>query len=98
MPDLVGLPVPLAREVGHEAALVVVAADVDGPALGALTWPGLWLVTSQEPAAGTRVATWEYVRVTFRRADGDEAGDPVPRLPSPAPDDLTAGAAVGDER
>ena len=49
MPVLVGLAVPVAREVGHAAAVVVVAADLDGPPLAALTWPGVHVVTSQDP-------------------------------------------------
>jgi len=47
VPDLVGLSVDEARDLGHQAAVVVVATDVDGPALGALTWPGVWIVTRQ---------------------------------------------------
>ena len=95
VPDLVGLPVSEAREVGHEAA-VVVAADVDGPPLGALTWPGVWIVTAQDPGSYARVRRWDNVRIMFRRADGDEAGDRQPRLPSPSPDDLEAHATLDD--
>ena len=96
MPDLVGLPVPLAREVGHDAAVVVVAADLDGPPLGALSWPGVHVVTAQDPAAGTLVASWDVVRIAFRRADGDAAGDREPRPPPPDPGELEAEAAPGD--
>lgn len=92
VPDLVGLPVHEARDVGHEAAVVVTATDPDGPALGALTWPGVWIVTAQDPVAGSRVRKWDNVRITFRRADGDEVGDREPRLPPPSPDDLEAHA------
>jgi len=96
VPDLIGLPVHEARDVGHQAAVVVVAVDVDGPALGALTWPGVWIVTGQDPGAGARVRKWDNVRITFRRADGDEAGDREPRLPPPSPDDLEAHAALDE--
>ena len=96
VPDLVGLDVDQARDVGHEAAVVVVAADLDGPPLGSLTWPGSWLVTEQNPAAGSHVTIWDNVHVVFRRADGDEAGDREPRLPSPNPDGAKA-QAIPDE-
>lgn len=96
VPDLVGLPVDEARDVGHQAAVVVVATDVDGPALGALTWPGVWIVTGQDPDPGSPVQKWDNVRITFRRADGNEAGDREPRLPPPNPDDLEAHATLDD--
>jgi len=96
VPDLVGLPVHEARDVGHQAAVVVVAADVDGPPLGELTWPGLWIVTAQDPGPGSPVRKWDNVRITFRRADGNEADDREPRLPPPSPDDLAAHATLDD--
>jgi hypothetical protein len=96
VPDLVGLGVSLAMDAGHEAAVVVVAADVDGPPLGSLTWPGVWVVTDQQPVAGSRIPKWDNVRVTFRRAGGNEAGDREPRLPSPSPDQLKAHATLDE--
>lgn len=96
VPDLVGLEVDRARDVGHEAAVVVVAADVDGPPLGSLTWPGVWRVTAQDPGAGSHVAKWENVRVACKRADGDEVGDREPRLPTPDPEGATAHATPDD--
>ena len=96
VPDLVGLPVHEARDVGHEAAVVVVSMNVDGPALGALTWRAVWIVTAQDPGAGSRVRKWDNVRISFRRADGDESGDREPRLLSPSLDDLEAHATLDD--
>jgi len=96
VPDLVGLPMHEARDAGHHAAVVVVAADVDGPPLGALTRPGVWVVTAQDPSSGSSVAKWDNVRITFRRADGNEAGDREPRLPPPSPDDLETHATLDD--
>lgn len=40
VPHLVGMTVTAARQVGHEACLVVVSADPDGPPLGGLSGPG----------------------------------------------------------
>jgi hypothetical protein len=66
VPMLVGMTVVDARQAGHRAGLVVVSADVDGPPLGALTWPGTWIVTTQQPAAGNWLARWENVVIEFR--------------------------------
>ncbi|MEV8440403.1 PASTA domain-containing protein [Actinosynnema sp. NPDC051121] len=67
VPDLVGLTVPLARRTGDEAGVVVTSRDVDGPPLGALTWPGTWVVTAQEPQAGARVRRGAVVMIDFER-------------------------------
>lgn len=79
-----------AVEVGLQAGVVVTSAELDGPPLAALTWPGLWLVESQNPKPGTAVDAGSVVRVTFRSGGGDEAGVREPRLPSPDPGHLTA--------
>ena len=96
VPHLVGLAVPRAREVGHDAAVVVVGADVDGPPLGSLAWPGVTVVTGQDPVAGTRVPKWADVRITFRPAGGNEAGDREPRLLPPGTDEPVAHVIVDD--
>ena len=86
VPDLVGLTVRIARRIGHENGFVVIGPDADGPPLGALTWPGTWIVTSQDPAAGTRLVRGERVVVRFRQEPGGgTAGVREPRRPSPSP-------------
>lgn len=90
VPDLVGLLVADARQAGHHAGVVVVSQHLDGPPLGALTWPGTWLVDGQVPAAGTAAARWDVVRITWRQAGGDDAGVREPRLPGPDPGHLEA--------
>jgi len=76
VPDLVGMVVREARSVGHRAGIVVTSADLDGPPLGALTWPGTWVVTAQRPAAGTRAARWDVVVIEFEEIpDGAGTGD-----------------------
>jgi hypothetical protein len=72
VPSLVGMVVRNARNVGHQAGVVVVSGDIDGPPLGALTWPGLWIVTAQRPTAGTWVPRWEHVVILFEERPGDE--------------------------
>lgn len=76
MPDLVGMVVREARTVGHRAGVVVTSADMDGPPLGALTWPGTWVVTAQRPAPGTRLARWDTVVIEFEEVSGTEGPAP----------------------
>jgi hypothetical protein len=76
VPMVVGMTVTDARQVGHRARLVVVSADVDGPPLGALTWPGTWIVTSQRPAAGTWLARWDNLVIEFRELPGGGGAAP----------------------
>ena len=67
VPHLVGVTVPEARKRGHDAGVVVTSRDVDGPPLGALTWPGTWVVTGQAPSAGERVRRGSVVMIDFER-------------------------------
>jgi hypothetical protein len=98
VPLLVGMVVREARDAGHQAGVVVVSADVDGPPLGGLTWPGVWMVTAQRPAAGTWVPPWENVVIEFEEQRGGEhAGDREPRIPRPDPGALAAEAESPDE-
>ena len=91
VPDLVGMTVPEARRKGHEAGLVVVSADPDGPPLGGLTWPGTWIVTAQHPAPGARLSQWDNLVIEFEeRRGGEGAGDREPRIPLPDPGALAA--------
>lgn len=63
VPDLVGMPFPLAREIASAAGIALTGPDPDGPPIAALAWPGVFLITSQRPAAGTVVAQWDSVIV-----------------------------------
>jgi len=88
-----------ARDAGHRAGIVVVSADIDGPPLGALTWPGVWIVTAQRPAPGTLVPRWENVVIEFEELPGGEnAGDREPRIPRPDPGALAAEVEPPDEQ
>ena len=86
VPDLVGLRVQDARNLGHQHGIVVTGRDLDGPPLGALTWPGTWIVTGQQPAAGQRIRRNSTVTITFtKHPDDGDAGDREPREPLPRP-------------
>ena len=72
---MLGLDVHDARAKCNELRLVLVSTNVDGPPLGALTWPGRWIVTQQSPQAGDLVSRGDTVTIDFRReAGGEEAG------------------------
>jgi len=69
--------------------VVIAAEDPDGPPLGSLTWPGVWVVTAQRPAPGAILRRRGSVVVDFEQASpGDEAGDQEPRSPLPPPNAL----------
>ncbi|MER8186826.1 PASTA domain-containing protein [Kitasatospora sp. NPDC094015] len=76
VPDVVGLTVTDARKVAWEAGVVIAATDPDGPPVGALTWPGVWVVTAQTPAPGARLHRRGSVAIEFRRARPDEQPPP----------------------
>lgn len=82
VPDLVGLEVPQARRLADSLDLFITSGNPDGPPIGALTWPGRWVVTAQRPPRGALVAraAWIVVDVEER---GGEAGDREPRIPNP---------------
>jgi PASTA domain-containing protein len=98
VPQLVGMIAADARQAGHRAGLVVVTADVDGPPLGGLTWPGIWTVTAQRPAPGAWLPRWDNVVIEFGELRGGEgAGDREPRIPLPDPGALAAEVEPPDQ-
>jgi len=83
VPSLVGMTVPDARRVGQDSGVVVTSANLDGPPLGTLTWPGTWMVTAQRPGAGSHVERWSRVIIEFSEVPGDDdADDHEPEEPS----------------
>ncbi|MBN6040573.1 PASTA domain-containing protein [Amycolatopsis sp. 195334CR] len=67
VPDVVGMTVRDGRRVATEAGVALAQPDPDGPPLGALTWPGVWVITAQDPPPGSQLYRWDSVRVWFRR-------------------------------
>ncbi|MDY0910793.1 PASTA domain-containing protein [Microbacterium sp. CFBP9034] len=63
VPDVVGLPFHVGRDLANDAGVTLANPDPDGPPIGALAWPGLYYITSQSPAAGTTVYRWDSVAV-----------------------------------
>ena len=79
VPDVVGLPFHVGREVAGDAGVTLSNPDPDGPPIGALAWPGLYYITSQGPAAGTTLYRWDSVAaeiVPYGEADSNAVALP----------------------
>ena len=77
VPDLVGQPVHVAREVAARTGLGLASGNPDGPGIGSLTWPGYYRVTGQEPSAGSSVERGSQIRVDFIEDGQARSGVPV---------------------
>lgn len=86
MPDVVGLPFHIGREVASTAGVALANPDPDGPPIGALAWPGLFYITSQNPAAGSEVYRWDSVGVEVS-AHGTAESGAISDTPHPLPGD-----------
>lgn len=63
VPDVVGLPFHVGRDVVAEAGVTLANPDPDGPPMGGLAFPGLFYIMWQEPAPGTLLHEWDSVGV-----------------------------------
>lgn len=63
VPDVVGLPFHVGRDVASEAGVALANPDADGPPIGSLAWPGLFYIVRQHPAPGTELREWDSVGV-----------------------------------
>ncbi|CAH0231136.1 hypothetical protein SRABI76_02755 [Microbacterium oxydans] len=63
MPNVVGLPFHVGRDLARDAGVTLANPDPDGPPIGALAWPGLFYITSQQPTAGATLYRWDSVAV-----------------------------------
>lgn len=91
VPDVVGLPVHFGRDVANEAGVALANPDPDGPPLAELTWPGLFYITSQSPAAGSTVYRWDSVAVETVPW-GEVEASAVVTSPEPPHSDITHAA------
>ncbi|MFZ8758827.1 PASTA domain-containing protein [Microbacterium sp. HMH0099] len=69
VPDVVGLPFHVGRDTASAAGVALASTNPDGPPIGALAWPGLFYITSQQPAAGTVMRQWDSVVVEIKAYD-----------------------------
>ena len=63
VPNVVGLPFHVGRDLATERGVTLANPDPDGPPVGALAWPGLFYITSQRPEAGAVVTRHSSVVV-----------------------------------
>jgi hypothetical protein len=63
VPDVVGLPFHVGRDIASAAGVTLANPDPDGPPIAGLAWPGLFYITSQRPDAGTVLYRWDSVVV-----------------------------------
>ncbi|MBQ1025355.1 hypothetical protein [Micromonospora sp. C95] len=90
VPDLVGLSVEAAWQVTTDHHLKMTSGDPDGPPLSQLTSTGVWLITDQQPPAGTTMRRYGSMAVVVEQVPDNLAGDREPRRPSPRLDGLGA--------
>lgn len=87
VPDVVGQFVHIARDQVKKIGLDLGGHDPDGIPITSATWPGLYLVTSQDPRPGATAHRGDLIVVTF--VDGQARSD-VPVRPSSPPPALRA--------
>lgn len=80
VPDVVGMPFHVGRDLANDAGVALANSDPDGPPIGAIAWPGLFYITSQRPSAGTEMHRWDSVIIEVV-AHGD--ADSIARASNP---------------
>ncbi len=86
VPDVVGLPFHIGRDVAGKAGVALANPDPDGPPIGALAWPGLYYITWQHPAPGTILHEWDSVVVQVVKHGDASDRELTKPLPSPPAD------------
>lgn len=94
VPDVAGMLFHVGRDRAAELGLVLANPDPDGPPIGSLAWPGMFVITTQDPAPGTPAHQGDSIRVTVVRDDGTRESEPAQR-PS-VPPHLATSAEPGD--
>lgn len=83
VPNVVGLPFHVGRDIATEAGVTLANPDPDGPPISALAWPGLFYITWQEPQAGSELNQWDSVRVEVVKHGGAQNGALTPDPSAP---------------
>ncbi len=96
VPDVVGLPFHVGRDVAARAGVALANPDPDGPPIGALAWPGLYYIVRQEPAPGAMLREWDSLAVWVVQHGDDPEREPA--VPRPAPPLDTAHATTEVEQ
>ncbi len=95
VPDVVGLPFHVGRDVATGAGVALANTDPDGPSIGSLAWPGLYYIVRQDPAPGTVLYEWDSVGVEVVKHG--ESPDREPATPQSAPPAASAHAVPARE-
>jgi hypothetical protein len=75
VPNVVGLPFHVGRDVASEAGVALANPDPDGPSISGIAWPGLYYIVRQDPAPGTVLYEWDSVAVeVIKYGDSPEPG------------------------
>lgn len=86
VPDVVGMPFHVGREVAAEAHVALANPDPDGPPIASLAWPGLYYIVRQDPAPGTSLHEWDSVGVEVVKHGDTPDREPADPRPSPRVD------------
>lgn len=86
VPDVVGIPFHVGRDIAAAAGVTLANPDPDGPPIAGLAWPGLFYITSQFPVAGTQLYRWDSVVVEIVEHGTAESGAPRADFPQPPAD------------
>jgi hypothetical protein len=95
VPDVVGLPFHVGRDLASDAGVTLANVDPDGPPIGELAWPGLFYIETQDPSPGSSLFENDSVRVTV--VPHGAASESVPRRPASDPPVLAAHAEPDPE-
>lgn len=91
VPDVVGLPFHVGRDLAAETGVALANPDPDGPPISSLAWPGLYYIVRQDPAPGTVLHEWDSVAVEV--VEHGDNPDRAPATPQSAPPADAAHAA-----
>jgi hypothetical protein len=90
VPNVVGLPFHVGRDLATAAGVTLANPDPDGPPIGALAWPGLFYIQTQDPLPGSSLFENDSVQVTV--VQHGASPESVSRRPVSDPPALTAHA------
>ncbi|MFK4852691.1 PASTA domain-containing protein [Microbacterium sp. ZW T6_19] len=84
VPGIVGQYVHIARDQLLKLGLDLAGSEPDGEPITAATWPGIFVVTSQDPDEGTVAHRGDQIRISFV-ADGQAREDVASHPGGPKP-------------
>jgi beta-lactam-binding protein with PASTA domain len=71
VPDVVGMPFHVARDLAADLGLVLADPDPDAPPISGRAWPGLFYVTTQWPKPGAEILRGDSVAIEVERFEPD---------------------------